>query len=259
MAIPIRRPGFPRRSALRGRGRIAGGCLLAAGLWTMGGAAEGLEAQEDPERERRLTMVERQIESRGIDDPSVLRAMRAVPRHQFVLPEWADEAYSDSALPINEGQTISQPYIVAFMTEQLDIEPGDRVLEVGTGSGYQAAVLGEMDAEVYTIEIFPALAEEASERLAGLGYTNVTVRQGDGYLGWPEHAPFDAIVVTAAPESIPPPLIEQLAPGGVMVIPVGPVEDVQELTVVRKLENGSIQSESVLPVRFVPFLREEAR
>ncbi len=201
----------------------------------------------------RESMVQTQIIARGVTDMATLRAMRAVPRHEFVPRELAARAYDDSPLPIGYNQTISQPYIVAFMTELIRPQKGQRVLEVGTGSGYQAAVLAEIVDSVYTIELIGELAEEASARLRRLGYRNIAVRQGDGYLGWPEHAPFDAILVTAAAEEIPQPLVMQLKEGGIMVIPVGSTWDVQSLTVVRKGANG-VTTESVLPVRFVPLI-----
>jgi protein-L-isoaspartate(D-aspartate) O-methyltransferase len=200
-------------------------------------------------------MVAEQIEARGVRDARTLAAMRKVPRHLFVPAALAREAYSDHPLPIGQGQTISQPYIVAFMTEALGLRGGENVLEVGTGSGYQAAVLAETGARVWTIEIFRALAEEARGRLARLGYRGVTVRHGDGYAGWPEAAPFDAIVVTAGADSIPPALVEQLAPGGRLVMPVGnPLLD-QELVLVEKDAGGRLASRRLLPVRFVPLLR----
>jgi protein-L-isoaspartate(D-aspartate) O-methyltransferase len=206
------------------------------------------------EVEQRARMVETQIVARGVRDPRVLAAMRKVPRHLFVDPSQRSQAYEDHPLPIPGNQTISQPYIVAIMTELLDLKPGARVLEIGTGSGYQSAVLGEMAREVYTIEIVPELARLAAERLKELGHANVTVREGDGYRGWPEHAPFDAIIVTAAPERIPEPLLDQLAPGGVMVIPVGGF--FQELKVFRKSADGKITEKDILPVRFVPMTGE---
>jgi protein-L-isoaspartate(D-aspartate) O-methyltransferase len=208
----------------------------------------------DPEVDQRARMVETQIVSRGVRDPRVLAAMRKVPRHLFVDRSQRSQAYDDHPLPIPGNQTISQPYIVAIMTELLDLKPGARVLEIGTGSGYQSAVLGEMAREVYTIEIVPELARLAAERLKELGYANVTVREGDGYRGWSEHAPFDAIIVTAAPERIPEPLLDQLAPGGVMVIPVGGF--FQELKVFRKSADGKITEKDILPVRFVPMTGE---
>jgi protein-L-isoaspartate(D-aspartate) O-methyltransferase len=194
-------------------------------------------------------MVAGQIEERGIRDARTLAAMRQVPRHLFVPPALAGDAYGDHALPIGHGQTISQPYVVAFMTEALGLRGGDTVLEVGTGSGYQAAVLAEIAAHVYTIEIVVPLAEEARERLARLGYRNVEVRAGDGYQGWPEKAPFDAVMVTAAAPRVPEPLKQQLKDGGRLVIPVG--ESDQEVMVITRRGTGYAE-ERVLPVRFVP-------
>ena len=198
----------------------------------------------------RAHMVEKQLAARGISDPRVLDAMRAVPRHEFVPAASRDRAYADSALPIGEGQTISQPYIVALMTEAVAIRSGERVLEVGTGSGYQAAVLAALGADVYSIEIVEPLARRAAETLRRLGY-GVHLRHGDGYRGWPEAAPFDAIVVTAAPPRVPPALVAQLAPGGRLVIPVG--EEEQELQVLRRGPSG-IETRHVVPVRFVPMV-----
>src|SRR5688572_4055752 len=180
-------------------------------------------SEEDALTQARLELVQRDIEGAGIKDEDVLRAMREVPRHKFVLPEYVDQAYDDHPLPIGYGQTISQPYIVAWMTELLELQPGEKVLEIGTGSGYQAAVLAELGyVEVYSIEIVPELAESAAKRLQELGYNDVQVKQEDGYYGWPEYAPFDKIIVTAAPDHLPGPLAEQLAEGGRIVIPIGP-------------------------------------
>lgn len=198
-------------------------------------------------------MVRSQIIARGITDTATIRAMKTVPRHEFVPRELVQRAYDDSPLPIGYDQTISQPYIVAFMTELIGPRQGQRVLEVGTGSGYQAAVLAEIVDSVFTIELIGELAESASARLRRLGYRTIAVRQGDGYLGWPDHAPFDAILVTAAAEEIPQPLIDQLKEGGTMVIPVGSVREVQSLTVVRKEAHGVV-IRSVLPVLFVPLV-----
>jgi protein-L-isoaspartate(D-aspartate) O-methyltransferase len=208
-----------------------------------------LDAGEDERRSERERMVSEQLAARGIRDERVLEAMRRVPRHRFVDPEEVPYAHEDRPLPIGHGQTISQPFIVAFMTEALELDGTERVLEIGTGSGYQAAVLAELAREVFTIEIVPALGEEARARLAELGYRNVHVLVGDGYQGWPEHAPFDAIIVTAAPDHVPQPLVEQLAPLGRMIVPVGTRD--QELVLLRRTETGLV-SESVLPVRFVP-------
>jgi len=212
--------------------------------------------QEKDFGQRRLKMVQSQIEDRGISDPVVLAAMRRVARHLFVPEEIVDEAYEDRPLPIGYGQTISQPYIVGLMTELLNVKRGDKVLEVGTGSGYQAAVLAAIVDSVWTIEILAPLAKSAEERLKKLGYGNVAVRCGDGYAGWKEHAPFDAIIVTAAAEQIPPPLIEQLKDGGRMVIPVGPAFSIQSLFLVEK-QGGRITTHNVAAVRFVPMTKEQ--
>lgn len=201
----------------------------------------------------RAEMVTLQLERRGIDDPRVLDAMRRVPRHRFVPEDMAPSAYGDWALPIGHDQTISQPYVVAFMTEALDLSGDESVLEIGTGSGYQAAILGELANEVRTIEIVEPLAESATRVLAELGHENVQVRAGDGYRGWPEAAPFDRIMVTAAPDHVPEPLLEQLAVGGLMILPVGGAD--QQLVLIRKSEDGLTQRE-VLPVRFVPMTGE---
>lgn len=198
-------------------------------------------------------MVEMQIERRGIESPAVLDAMRSVPRHEFVAEAYRNSAYTDQPLPIGEGQTISQPYIVALMTDLLQCGPEDTVLEIGTGSGYQSAVLAELVAHVFTIEIVEILAERADSTLKALGYENVSVKVGDGYYGWPEHALYHGVIVTAAPDHIPEPLIEQLANGGHLVIPVG--DSWQELIVVTKTEKGLTQR-TVTPVRFVPMTGE---
>ena len=199
-------------------------------------------------------MVERQLRPRGIDDPRTLQAMAKVAREKFVPKELQARAYEDRPLPIGYGQTISQPFIVAFMTQEVKPKPGDRVLEIGTGSGYQAAVLAELVAEVYTIEIVKPLAQSAEARLRELGYKNIHVKAGDGYKGWPEHAPFDAIIVTAAPDHIPQPLVEQLKEGGRMVIPVGGTF-VQQLNVLEK-RGGAVKQTAAIPVKFVPLTRE---
>jgi protein-L-isoaspartate(D-aspartate) O-methyltransferase len=205
-------------------------------------------------QEERARMVDEQIAARGVTDPAVLEAMRTVRRHRFVPKAPPELAYTDQPLPIGHGQTISQPFIVATMTQLVQPDPGDRALEVGTGSGYQAAVLAEIVDSVYTIEIVPELARMATDRLARMGYDNVRVHTGDGYRGWPEHAPFDIIIVTAAPNRIPAPLLDQLAEGGRMVIPVGPEGETQQLTLVTKTD-GEITRERITPVRFVPFRR----
>jgi protein-L-isoaspartate(D-aspartate) O-methyltransferase len=200
------------------------------------------------------SMVREQLAARDITDTLVLEVMRSVPRHEFVPKEYRPWAYNDRALPIGEGQTISQPYIVAYMTQTLGIQAGERVLEIGTGSGYQAAILSELGGEVYTIEIVEALGEEAKKRLKRLKYRNVNVRIGDGYNGWPEAAPFDAIMVTAGAEELPETLMEQLAEGGRMVIPIGPHGGVRQLTLITR-SNGKFKSEKLMAVRFVPFIR----
>ena len=193
-------------------------------------------------------------ESTGVDtiDPGVMAAIDRVPRHEFVPEDLRSSAYANRPLPIGHGQTISQPYIVALMTHLLRVDAGQRALEIGTGSGYQAAVLAELAADVHTIEIIEPLAEQATRRLTRLGYHGVRTRLGDGYYGWPDAAPFDTIIVTAAAAHVPPPLVEQLAPGGVLVIPVGEPFAVQLLLLVRKRENGEVNVRQILPVRFVP-------
>jgi len=201
-------------------------------------------------------MVKEQIAARGVNDDRVLKAMRAVPRHEFVPERWRHDAYDDQPLPIGDGQTISQPYVVALMTEQLRTQPGHRVLEVGTGSGYQAAILSGLVADVYTIEIIGSLGRAADATLKRLGYKNVHVKIGDGYKGWPENAPFDSIIVTCAPDHVPQPLADQLKEGGRMVIPVGP-QLAQELYVVQK-QNGQLRQSALLDVRFVPMIRGKA-
>jgi protein-L-isoaspartate(D-aspartate) O-methyltransferase len=227
---------------------IAAVALLMAGLVA---CAPPATARDDAsERER---MVRTQLETRDITDARVLAAMRKVPRHEFVPEGVVAHAYEDTPLPIGHDQTISQPYIVALMTQWADVQPNERVLEVGTGSGYQAAVLAEVAKDVYSIEIVEPLAREGERTLKRLGYGRVHVRQGDGYRGWPDAAPFDAIVVTAAPPKVPQPLLDQLAPGGRLVIPVG--KGVQELEVHRRTDAG-IRVERVAPVRFVPMTGE---
>lgn len=206
---------------------------------------------EDEFANLRYSMVWQQLELRGIRDMKVLDAMRTVPRHQFVPEQIVNLAYLDQALPIGENQTISQPYIVAYMTELLELTETDRVLEIGTGSGYQAAVLSSLCKEVYSVEILETLAKAASKRLRKLKYNNVMVLKGDGFNGWVDYSPFDAIIVTAAPEEIPPPLLQQLAEGGRMVIPLGPEWEWQELYLIRK-ENGKIIKKKMMPVAFVP-------
>jgi len=229
------------------------GCVVVAvaGVWL--GVAGLLAAGGDAWESQRERMVAVQIAGRDVTDGAVLRAMRTVPRHLFVPERARAEAYGDFPLPISHGQTISQPYIVAYMTQLLRLRPGAKTLEVGTGSGYQAAVLAEVTrTNVYSIEIVEPLAKTAAERLKQLGYGRVVVRHGDGYLGWPEHAPFDAIIVTAGAAHVPPPLIEQLKRGGRMVIPVGGAWALQSLVIVEKLPDGTVKKQDDLPVRFVP-------
>lgn len=240
------------RALGRWRGWVAGLLCIQATACAAPPVAGGGEAAA------RVHMVERQLAGRGIDDARVLAAMGRVPRHRFVPADIAAQAYLDQPLPIGHGQTISQPYIVALMTQLARPRAGMRVLEVGAGSGYQAAVLAELGAEVYTIEIVAPLAERAGRVLRELGYDTVAVRNGDGYAGWPGHAPFDAIVVTAAPERVPPPLLAQLARGGRMVVPVGPVHAVQELRVIEKRADGSLVERVVSPVRFVQLTGDAA-
>ncbi len=220
-------------------------------------ARPSVESREEEFAAARHKMVQTGIVAWGITDEAVIRVMDKVPRHRFVPEDYLDQAYANHPLPIGYGQTISQPYIVALMTQELDLEPGERVLEIGTGSGYQAAVLAELGVEVYTIEIIEPLADQAAERLAALGYTSVQTRHGDGYFGWPEKAPFDAIIVTAAPDHVPPPLLEQLKIGGVMVIPVGPVGAYQELWRITRTGEETYESESLGGAAFVPLTHGE--
>ena len=215
-------------------------------------AGSGVAQQEEDFAARREAMVTRQIARRDIDDPGVLAAMRAVPRHRFVPTGELRQAYADSPLPIGYGQTISQPFIVAYMCQIAHLDSTSRVLEVGTGSGYHASVMAQIADTVYTMEIVPQLADRAQATITSLGYDNIVARTADGYYGWPEAAPFDAIVVTAAPESIPPPLVRQLAEGGRMVIPVGHPFLTQYLVLVEK-EGDRVRSRQLMPVRFVPF------
>jgi protein-L-isoaspartate(D-aspartate) O-methyltransferase len=205
---------------------------------------------------KRISMVRDQIARRDVADEAVLQALLEVPRHKLVPRQQRYDAYSDRPLPIGYGQTISQPYIVGLMTELLEPRPGDTILEVGTGSGYQAAVLSRIVSQVYTIEIVEELGTRARRDIGKLGYDNIDVRIGDGYYGLPDVAPFDGIIVTAAATHIPPPLIDQLKPGGVMCIPVGPAFQVQRLVLVEKAEDGSVTTRSIMPVRFVPLTGE---
>jgi protein-L-isoaspartate(D-aspartate) O-methyltransferase len=241
--------------------------VLLMGAHSFTGSAPPVESRDQVPRsghervEERRRMVEAQIahprDGRdAVTDSRVLAAMLAVPRHAFVPAPVSDQAYDDTPLPIGRGQTISQPYIVALMTEHLRLAPGGKVLEVGTGSGYQAAVLAHLTPNVYTIEIVDELARTAGQTLKDEGYGRVQVRSGDGHLGWPEQAPFDAIIVTCAPESLPQPLWNQLKPGGRIVIPIGPVDRVQRLVVVSKTPDGQRRIETVTDVRFVPMVRD---
>jgi len=224
--------------------------MLVASVATAGDYAE-LRADMVNEVRWNLADTRQATGNRDLDD-RVLEVLGKVPRHEFVPESEKSRAYRNRPLPIGHGQTISQPFIVALMTDLLDLEESDRVLEIGTGSGYQAAVLAELAARVWSIEIIPELGAEAAARLQRLGYRNVETRVGDGYYGWAEHAPFDAIVVTAAASHIPPPLVRQLRPGGVLLVPVGPQFQVQQLTLVSKDENGRVRTRQVLPVVFVP-------
>ncbi len=237
--------------------------LVVAALVTAGAAVDstalrhaqgrsGGQATRDSRRLERQTMVDDHIRGRGITDQRVLAAMRSVPRERFVPETVTGQAYADHPLPIGYGQTISQPYIVAYMSETLQVTKSSKVLEIGTGSGYQAAILGELAGEVYSIEIVPELADRARQTLDALGYKNIHVRTGDGYRGWPEQAPFDRIMVTAAPDHVPQPLVDQLATGGRLVIPVGRTE--QDLLLITRTPTGVVQQRTI-PVRFVPLVR----
>jgi protein-L-isoaspartate(D-aspartate) O-methyltransferase len=225
-----------------------GAVLAIAALACSAGAPDGQPPSRDWTTERQR-MVDQQLRARDIRSPRVLDGMLAVPRHLFIPEANRGEAYDDSPVPIGYGQTISQPYIVAFMTQALDIGPGDRVLEIGTGSGYQAAVLASLARQVYSIEVVPPLADRARETLTALGYRNIEVRTGNGYLGWPEQAPFDRIMVTAAPDEVPEALVQQLKIDGLMAVPVGTF--MQELRILRRTAEGT-ETLDTLPVRFVP-------
>jgi len=226
--------------------------LQDGAFWVRGKKVSDLNPRGDF-KTMREKMVETQIKARGVKDPRVLSAMLKVDRHLFVPKELQTSAYTDQPLPIGEGQTISQPYIVALMTELLELKGEEKVLEIGTGSGYQAAILAELVKEVYTIEIIETLATSAKKLLLQMGYQNITVKAGDGYLGWPEVAPFDAIIITAAPEHIPKPLLEQLKEGGRMVVPVGTYSQVLKKIVKR---SGRIETSDIIPVVFVPMTGE---
>jgi len=247
-----------------------GGMALAIGLWIFQAKGCAAEPGQPPEtsanpphdsdqrfERRRHRMIDEQLRARDITDVRVLDVMARVPRHRFVPPEQLGAAYDDRPLPIGHGQTISQPYVVALMTQAVETRPESRALDVGTGSGYQAAILSELCKEVYSIEILRPLATESQRRLADLGYKNVEVREGDGYRGWPEKAPFDVIIVAAAPDHVPQPLIDQLAPRGRLVIPVG--RSYQELLLIEKQPDGSVKQKSIAPVAFVPMTGEAER
>jgi protein-L-isoaspartate(D-aspartate) O-methyltransferase len=225
-----------------------GSCARDSTVAIQNGSQE-LSSAEQPFLRLREQMVRDQLQARDVKDSRVLAAMRKVPRHRFVTPELMNSAYDDCALPLMLGQTISQPYIVGYMTQALLLKGHERVLEIGTGSGYQAAVLAELTAEVYSIEILPELARRAETILGQLGYKNIRIRTGDGYQGWPEFAPFDCIIVTAAPDHVPQPLVDQLIRGGRMIVPVGRYE--QDLILIEKGEQGTTRK-STIPVRFVP-------
>ena len=240
--------------------RLLIGCgigLAMISLFSCGPSDSG-NGGDDDERQakRRAWMVKTQLAARDITNDRVLDAMRAVPRHLFVPQPILEHAYEDRALAIGSGQTISQPYIVALMTQLADPKPTDRALDIGTGSGYQAAVLSGLVKSVHSIEIVPELATSARERLKTLGYANVEVREGDGYRGWPEHAPFDVIILAAAPKEVPPALTEQLAPGGRLVLPVGAGRGEQRLLLITKKENGELETKTIAPVAFVPMTGE---
>jgi len=242
------------RSTTRALSALCLGAAVMLGCSPRGGRANDGNGPDWADLRER--MVRQQIETRGVKDPAVLVAMRSVPRHRFVPSDYREASYNDSPLPIGEGQTISQPYIVALMSELLEVGPGDKVLEIGTGSGYQAAVLAAMGVEVFSVEIRQGLCERAEAVLAELGYDGVHVRCGDGYGGWPEEAPFAGVIVTAAPDRIPQPLIDQMAVGARMVIPLG--DFYQQLMVIRKTDDG-VEERSVIPVRFVPMTGEIER
>jgi len=230
-------------------------CLVVFCVWMLSFPVTTAALKENEYARLREDMVRQQIMARGVEDPQVLKALRKVPRHVFVPENYRTHSYRDYPLPIGCGQTISQPYVVAFMTETLDLKHSDNVLEIGTGSGYQAAVLAEIVDAVYTIEIIEELGERARKTLDLMGYRNVHVKIGDGYKGWPEKAPFDAVIVTCAPERIPKALITQLAEGGRMIIPVGGAGSIQKL--VRGVKkNGKLETKVVMPVRFVPMVKE---
>jgi protein-L-isoaspartate(D-aspartate) O-methyltransferase len=241
----------PKHTAAFLAGLLIFGVAGCASNWLNGSRKDQHNmATTEPDFERlRAAMVREQLQQRDVKDPGVLAAMLKVPRHEFVPANIINSAYADSALPLDLGQTISQPYIVGFMTQALKLTGGESVLEIGTGSGYQAAVLAEIVSEVYSVEILPELAEHAGTLLGKMGYKNIHIRTGDGYEGWPEFAPFDRVIVTAAPDRVPQPLIDQLKSGGRMVIPVGRLE--QQLMIIEKRDSGVVRLSSI-PVRFVP-------
>jgi protein-L-isoaspartate(D-aspartate) O-methyltransferase len=244
---------MPVPSAIPWAWLIVGCCACAAWYGAPPGGNDG--GGQDRQAAARRRMVDEQIAARGVGDVAVLDVMRTVPRHLFVPVDVVDDAYEDTPLPIGHGQTISQPYIVALMTELARPRPTDRVLEIGTGCGYQAAVISRLVKQVFTIEIVEPLASAARDRLAQLGYANVTSRVGDGYQGWAAEAPFDIILVTAAPETVPRALVDQLRPGGRMVIPVGGLLN-QNLELIEKDESGRTRTRVVAPVRFVPMIKK---
>jgi len=242
---------------------MGGWWRLAAALFVVGlagGLSRAVLAEQETARRgmvREIEQTQREVAAetgRKTLDAKVLAVMAEVPRHLFVPAAWQRDAYENRPLPIGHGQTISQPYIVALMTDLLRVQPGDRVFELGTGSGYQAAILAKLVKEVYSVEIIEALGNEAAQRLARLGYANVKVKVADGYYGWPEHGPFDAIIVTAAGSHVPPPLVRQLKPGGRMVIPVGTSFLTQHLLLIEKQQDGTVVTRQILPVSFVPLL-----
>ena len=257
-----RQPRFARRTAICLAAALPVAMVIGTSLLSHSSATAVLSAEpstvtaEDARyAEARKSMVEDDLRGRDITDAKVLEIMGRIPRHRFVPDKMQQVAYADMPLPIGHGQTISQPYIVALMTQAAQPRPMSRALDIGTGSGYQAAVLAEVCKDVYSIEILKPLAESAQKRLADMGYKNITVRTGDGYRGWAKKAPFDVIIVAAAPDHVPQPLVDQLAPGGRLVIPVG--QFFQELLVVEKQKDGQIRRQSIAPVRFVP-MRGEA-
>lgn len=225
-------------------------------VWTAQDTVEWNRPRFDERREERQQLVEQGIVGQGITDSAVVEAMKHVPRHLFVPPSYRDNAYQNRPLPIGYNQTISQPYVVAYMTTMLDLQAGEKVLEIGTGSGYQAAILSEITPYVYTIEIVEPLARRTKALFSSLGYSTIKTKIGDGYKGWPEYAPFDAIIVTAAASEMPQPLISQLKPGGIMVIPLGEEGKTQILAKVTKSQDGEVHIDRKLPVRFVPMTGE---